>query len=207
MNWRVTTLILIALVGGFAVLFAIVTRPIAAPHHEVYVNGTVLTMDADNAIAEAVSVRDGVIEAVGGSEAMLAAATDDTQVINLRGRTLMPGFVDAHGHFPGSGQTVFSVDLNSPPIGDVTDIEQLLARLTDFAMQRAGGWVVGHGYDDTLLREKRHPTRDDLDRVSRDRPVAVVHVSGHLAVVNTAALEVLGIDESTPDPEGGGDRT
>jgi predicted amidohydrolase YtcJ len=115
----------------------------------------------------------------------------------------MPGFVDAHGHFPGSGQTVFSVDLNSPPIGDVTDIEQLLARLTDFAMQRADGWVVGHGYDDTLLREKRHPTRDDLDRVSRDRPVAVVHVSGHLAVVNTAALEVLGIDESTPDPEGG----
>jgi predicted amidohydrolase YtcJ len=115
----------------------------------------------------------------------------------------MPGFVDAHGHFPGSGQTVFSVDLNSPPIGDVTDIEQLLARLSDFAMQRAGGWVVGHGYDDTLLREKRHPTRDDLDRVSRDRPVAVVHVSGHLAVVNTAALEVLGIDESTPDPEGG----
>ena len=163
MNWRVTTLILIALVGGFAVLFAIATRPIASPHHEIYVNGTVLTMDSDNAITEAVSVRDGVIEAVGGSEAMLAAATDATQVIDLRGRTLMPGFVDAHGHFPGSGQTVFSVDLNSPPIGDVTDIEQLLARLTDFAMKRSGGWIVGHGYDDTLLREKRHPTRDDLD--------------------------------------------
>jgi imidazolonepropionase-like amidohydrolase len=140
MNWRVNILILLALVGGFAVLFAIVTRPIAAPHHEIYVNGTVLTMDSDNAIAEAVSVRDGIIEAVGGSEAMLARATDDTQVVDLRGRTLIPGFVDAHGHFPGSGQTVFSVDLNSPPIGDVADIDQLLARLSDFALKRADGW-------------------------------------------------------------------
>ena len=203
MNWRVTILILFALLGGFAVLFAIVTRPIAAPHHEIYLNGTVLTMDSESRIAEAVSVRDGVIEAVGGSEAMLAMVTDSTQLVDLRGRTLMPGFVDAHGHFPGSGQTVFSVDLNSPPIGDVTDIEQLLARLSDFAMKRTDGWAVGHGYDDTLLRERRHPTRDDLDRVSQDRPVAIVHVSGHLVVVNTAALEVLGIDESTPDPEGG----
>jgi predicted amidohydrolase YtcJ len=203
MNWRVTTLILLALAGGFAVLFAIITRPIAAPQHEIYVNGTVLTMNLENHIAEAVSVRDGVIEAVGGSEAMLATATDDTQVLDLRGRTLMPGFVDAHGHFPGSGQTVFSVDLNSPPIGDVTNIEQVVARLSGFASKRADGWVVGHGYDDTLLQEKRHPTREDLDRVSRDRPVAVVHVSGHLAAVNSAALEILGIDESTPDPEGG----
>ena len=203
MNWRVTLLISLALLGGFAVLFAIVTRPIAAPPHEIYVNGTVLTMDSDNRIAEAVSVRDGVIDAVGGSEAMLATATDITKVVDLRGRTLIPGFVDAHGHFPGSGQTVFSVDLNSPPIGDVTDIQQLLVRLTDFGLRREGGWLVGHGYDDTLLREKRHPTRDDLDQVSPDRPVAVVHVSGHLAVVNSAALMVLGIDESTPDPEGG----
>ena len=203
MNYRVTILILLALICSFAVLFAIVTRPIAAPHHEIYVNGTVLTMDSENRTAEAVSVRDGVIEAVGGSEAMLATATDETLVVDLRGRTLMPGFVDAHGHFPGSGQTVFSADLNSPPIGDVVNMAQLLARLSDFAMKRAGGWVVGHGYDDTLLREKRHPTRDDLDQVSRDRPVAVVHVSGHLAVVNSAALQILDIDESTPDPEGG----
>ena len=203
MNWRVIILILFALLGGFAVLFAIVTRSIAAPHHEIYVNGTVLTMDSENRTAEAVSVRDGVIEAVGGSEAMLAKANDETLVVDLRGRTLMPGFVDAHGHFPGSGQTVFSVDLNSPPIGDVTDMKQLLALLSDFAMERGDGWVVGHGYDDTLLREKRHPTRDDLDQVSRNRPVAVVHVSGHLAVVNSAALQILGIDESTQDPEGG----
>ena len=98
---------------------------------------------------------------------------------------------------------MFSADLNSPPIGDIINLPQLVDRLQQFAASRGDGWIVGHGYDDTLLAETRHPTRDDLDRVSAVRPVAVVHVSGHLAVVNSVALAELGIDESTPDPEGG----
>lgn len=203
MNVRVTLLIFIALLSGLAVVVAILIRPTAVPVHELYINGTVLTMDESDSIAEAISVREGRIEAVGSSEAMLELAADNTQIIDLRGRTLMPGFVDAHGHFPGSGQTVFSADLNSPPIGDVTDMASLIERLSDFAARRSDGWIVGHGYDDTLLAEKRHPTRDDLDQISSDRPVAVVHVSGHLAAVNSVALQTLGITESTPDPEGG----
>jgi predicted amidohydrolase YtcJ len=203
MKIRVYLLILISFMVGVVVLVAILTRPPVAPQQEIYVNGLVITMDASNTLAEAVLVREGVIAAVGDSADLLSQVDDETVVVDLRGRTLMPGFVDAHGHFPGSGQTVFSADLNSPPIGRTTDIEGLIARLMTFAEQRQEGWVVGHGYDDTLLAEKRHPSRDDLDRVSTDRPVAIVHVSGHLAVVNTAALEILGIDESTPDPEGG----
>ena len=203
MNWRVTTLILISFITGLGVLVAILARPPAAPHHELYVNGVVITMDASNTVAGAVLVRAGQIEAVGSSEDLVSRIDDDTVVVDLRGRALMPGFIDAHGHFPGSGQTVFSVDLNSPPIGRVTDMEGLLGSLSAFAMQRRDGWVVGHGYDDTLLAEKRHPTRDDLDRISTSRPVAIVHVSGHLAVVNTVGLDILGIDESTPDPLGG----
>jgi predicted amidohydrolase YtcJ len=203
MSWRVGILVFIAFLGGLVVLLAVVTRPIAAPPHEIYVNGHVLTMDAANTVAEAVSVRHGQIDAVGRSEALLELADEQTSVVDLRGRTLMPGFVDAHGHFPGSGQTVFSADLNSPPIGDVTNLSQLVNRLQLFAVARKDGWIVGHGYDDTLLDEKRHPTRDDLDQVSDVRPVAVVHVSGHLAAVNSVALAELGIDESTPDPEGG----
>ena len=203
MNWRVTSLILISFITGLGVLVAILARPPAAPHHELYVNGVVITMDASNTVAEAVLVRAGQIEAVGSSEDLVSRIDDDTVVVDLRGRALMPGFIDAHGHFPGSGQTVFSVDLNSPPIGRVTDMEELLGSLSAFAKQRRDGWVVGHGYDDTLLAEKRHPTRDDLDRISTSRPVAIVHVSGHLAVVNTVGLDILGIDESTPDPLGG----
>ena len=203
MKNRISILILFVFFIGIWLFFKVATRPEVIPDHEVYVNGAVLTMDPDNAVFEAVSVRAGRIDALGSSQDILSLAGPETQQIDLRGRTLMPGFVDAHGHFPGSGQTVFSVDLNSPPIGDVTNMETLLDRLTAFAASRPDGWLVGHGYDDTLVTEGRHPTRDDLDRVSVTRPIAIVHVSGHLAVVNTAALEVLGIDESTPDPAGG----
>ena len=79
-------------------------------------------MDADNRIAEAVSVRDGIIEQVGTTAEISTLITDSTAVVDLAGRTLIPGFVDAHGHFPGSGQTAFTVDLNSPPIGDTESI-------------------------------------------------------------------------------------
>ena len=128
---------------------------------------------------------------------------DSTAVVDLAGRTLIPGFVDAHGHFPGSGQTAFTVDLNSPPIGDTESIPELLEKLRAFGEKRPDGWLIGSNYDDTLLSEKRHPTRDDLDLVSATRPIAIVHVSGHLMVVNSAALAELHIDETTPDPEGG----
>lgn len=203
MNLRVTALILISFLAGVAVLIAILVRPPAAPEKALYVNGVVLTMDPLNTVTEAVLVQEGEIAAIGKSSDLMSRVDEDTLVVDLRGRTLMPGFVDAHGHFPGSGQTVFSADLNSPPIGEVNNMAELIARLGAFADRRSEGWIVGHGYDDTLLAEKRHPTRDDLDRVSAERPVAIVHVSGHLAVVNSAGLEILGIDESTVDPEGG----
>ena len=122
MNWRVTILILFAFVCGILVLLAIATRPPSAPEHEIYVNGNVLTMDAVGTVHEAVSLREGLIESVGSSEEMLALAGDNTMVVDLRGRSVLPGFIDAHGHFPGSGQTVFSADLNSPPIGEVTNL-------------------------------------------------------------------------------------
>ena len=180
----------------------LVSAPVA-PSHQVFIGGEVLTMDPDSKIAEAVSVRDGVIDQVGSTVEILALVTEDTDVVDLSGRTLVPGFVDAHGHFPGSGQTAFTVDLNSPPIGDTESIPELLDKLRAFGEKRTDGWLIGSNYDDTLLAEKRHPTRNDLDLVSATRPIAVVHVSGHLMVVNSAALAELHIDETTPDPEGG----
>ncbi len=180
----------------------LVSAPVA-PSHQVFIGGEVLTMDPDSKIAEAVSVRDGVIDQVGSTVEILALVTEDTDVVDLSGRTLVPGFVDAHGHFPGSGQTAFTVDLNSPPIGDTESIPELLDKLRAFGEKRTDAWLIGSNYDDTLLAEKRHPTRDDLDLVSATRPIAVVHVSGHLMVVNSAALAELHIDETTPDPEGG----
>ena len=110
--------------------------------------------------------------------------------------------MDAHGHFPDSGQTAFTVHLNSPPIGKTKPIPELLEKLRAFGQKRPDDWLVGDS-DDTLLAEKRHPTRDDLDFVWPTQAIAIVHVSGHLMVVNAAALAELQIDQTTPDPEDG----
>ena len=179
------------------------SEQVPKPPHQIYFNGQILTMDVEKPRVDAISVRDGVIELVGDEAEVMLLVEDHSELIDLEGATLMPGFVDAHGHFPGSGRTAFSADLNSPPIGTISSIEELLTTLEAFGEQRPEGWLVGHGYDDTLLAEMRHPTRDDLDRISVERPIAISHVSGHLAVANSAALELMGIDESTPDPKGG----
>jgi len=203
MTYRVGLSVLAAFLLGLYILFQIATRPPEPPEHQVFVNGQILTMNANNDVVEALSVRGAKISRLGSTEEVLAEVTDRTVVTDLRGRTLIPGFVDAHGHFPGSGQVVFSTDLNSPPIGNVETMSQLLERLKDAHEARPSGWLTGFGYDDTLLAEGRHPTRADLDQVSATRPIAISHVSGHLYAVNSAALAEMGIDETTPDPDGG----
>ncbi|MCR9104849.1 MAG: amidohydrolase [Gammaproteobacteria bacterium] len=204
MNWKTAILIVLALVAGLGVLFQIATRTPPAPEHQVFINGTVLTMDASNRIAQALSARGDRIEAVGTTDDIMSLVDDTTLVFDLKGRTLLPGFIDAHGHFPGSGMMSVNADLNSPPIGTHTTIPQVLDALRELARQREPGeFVVGWGYDDTLLEEQRHPTRAELDSVSSEHPVVAIHVSGHMVVANSAALELVGITAATPDPPGG----
>jgi predicted amidohydrolase YtcJ len=170
----------------------------------VFIQGNVLTMDAENRIVEALSVRGDKIEALGSSEEIMTLVNDDTVVTNLRGRTLMPGFIDAHGHFPGSSLAVINADLNSPPIGTRETMADIIAALKVQAEKTPPGkWVIGMGYDDTLLAENRHPTREELDEVSSEHPVIAMHISGHMTVANSMALAAEGIDASTEDPEGG----
>lgn len=171
----------------------------------ILVGGTVLTMDSAATVAQAVAVRDGRIVAVGRDAAIRALAGSGTRVVELEGRTLAPGFFAPHDHFPGAGNVaVHLVDLNSPPIGRIETMAELIEALRERALQvPAGTWVVGRGYDDTLLREQRHPTRGDLDLVSTEHPIWITHISGHLGVANTKALEVAGITRDTPQPNGG----
>lgn len=204
MNWKTGSLILILLLTAVAVLIKMATRLPVPPEHQVFINGDVLTMDTDNRIAEAVSVRGELIEAVGSTDEIMALVDNSTEVIDLRGRTLMPGFVDAHGHFPGSGMSVVSADLTSPPVGSKQNIGEVLAALkARAATLEPGEWVSGFGYDDTLLAEQRHPTRAELDSVSTEHPVVAVHVSGHMLVANSVALDLVGISAATEDPVGG----
>ena len=204
MSWKTATLVLIALLGGLTVLFKIATRVPQPPEHQVFINGEVLTMDAQNRVAEAISVRGERIESVGSTDEIMALVEDNTEVNDLRGRTLLPGFVDAHGHFPGSGMSVISADLTSPPVGDKLRMADVLEALrARAAVTDPGELVSGFGYDDTLLAEQRHPTRAELDSVSTEHPVVATHVSGHMVVANSRALALVGITAETEDPVGG----
>jgi predicted amidohydrolase YtcJ len=189
------------IVAAIAVVWVRAQRP----GRTLYVGGPVLTMDAESRVVDALAV-DGERIAAAGDEGELRAWAEENgaDVVDLEGRALLPGFIDAHGHFPGMGLSAVFVDLNSPPIGDVETLDDLVARLEARAGETdEGEWIIGIGYDDTLLAERRHPTRLDLDRASTAHPIAALHISGHLAVANGRGLDAIGVARDTPDPTGG----
>ncbi|TCO77715.1 amidohydrolase [Chromatocurvus halotolerans] len=191
---------LLASLGFFA------TR--AAATDTVYYNGTIITMDDDRPLAEAVAVREGRIVAVGNRDIVMASAGKTARRIDLGGHTLLPGFVDSHGHAYAIGLQASTANLLPPPDGAAADIPALQAQLADWmaddpAVMRGIGWVIGFGYDDSQLAEQRHPTRRDLDAVTIDYPVMIIHQSGHFGVANSKALERLGITTASENPDGG----
>lgn len=201
-----TSLLLLILLVVLVVALGLMvwTRADSPPASQAFIDGQVLTMDADNRITEALFIAQDRIVFAGTTDEVLARSDDQTIVHQLDGRTLIPGFIDAHGHFPGSGAFEVAANLNAPPIAGVTSIAQLQSSFTDLLKgKKQGEWLFGMGYDDTLLTEGRHPTRDDLDAVSRDHPIYAMHVSGHMGVANSKALELLEINDNTPSPPGG----
>ena len=165
-------------------------------------NGNILTMDASGAKAQAVAVAsDGRILAVGSESEIGNLANAGTRCIDLNGRTLIPGFFDCHLHILWLGINLGHVNLASPPVKDKEDIVRLLRQRRDEQPELT--CLQGNRYDQNKLPEGKHLTREDLDRVATDIPVRIVHTSGHAAVVNSRALEMLGISAETPDPVGG----
>lgn len=178
--------------------------PAQPPKSQLFINGTVLTMDAEHRIVEAIALEGKRIAALGSSREILTLKRESSIVHDLKGATLLPGFIDAHGHFPGWGGDGLVVDLNSPPIGKISNMEQLLTKLKRVSKTKpAGEWLVGVGYDDSLLAEKRHPNRWDLDKVSDEHPIYLLHISGHIGAANSAALKLAGISENSEAPSGG----
>lgn len=171
----------------------------------LYFNGPILTMDADNSQPEAVLTEGETIIAVGRETDLRAQMTPDAQEFDLAGATLVPAFLDPHGHFPDPGFIrLFRADLSSPPRGDCTDMTTALNRLRAKAAETPkGDWVMGVLFDNTAIAEGRMPTRSELDAVSTDHPVWVIHASGHNGVANSLALERHGVNRDTPDPLGG----
>jgi predicted amidohydrolase YtcJ len=176
----------------------------APPLRQVFYNGQILTMDDHSRIAEAVLIEGDRIAAVGSQEEIVGQVDGDTVVTDLNGKTMLPGFIEAHGHFPGSGLSAVAADVNSPPIGDVESIAEALEKIREQASRTPQGeWVIAYGFDDTMVAEKRFITGEELDRVSTKHPIYVLHISAHMGVANRIALEEAGLDEASPDPEGG----
>lgn len=165
-------------------------------------NGNVLTLDGGNRRFEAIAVRDGTILALGSSRDVLALAGAKSRLLDLAGRTALPGFIETHNHPLHFGAKLrTSIDANTPPNDSIDDILERIAERV--AETPKGQWIRADQYDDTLLREKRHPTRYDLDRVAPDHPVYLTHVSYHFCVANSVALGLAGVTAGTPDPPGG----
>ena len=170
----------------------------------IYHGGPIVTVNDAAPSAEALAVQDGKILAVGSKDDVLKTQGDATKVIDLGGKTLVPGFIDGHAHFFQFGTQAVGANLLAQPDGKVDTIDDLVAALKEFA---AGpdvartGWIFGLGYDDAILG--RHPTAEDLDKVSTEVPVIAVHISGHFSGVNSVGLKKIGYTADTKDPEGG----
>ena len=178
-----------------------------APADTIYAGGNILTMvGKEPHYAEALAVKNERILAVGTKSDMLRFQGNSTRLVNLGGKTLLPGFIDGHGHIVDYTMQGKAPDLSPPPVSDVSSIEQLVAKMKSYIAAnppKPGKIAFGMGYDDSLLKQRRHPNRLDLDLISTDIPILVTHVSGHIVAVNSKALELAKINRDTPDPKGG----
>jgi predicted amidohydrolase YtcJ len=165
----------------------------------VLLNGNVITVDSTDRIAQAVAIKDGRIVAVGSDSAISAMAGAGTERIDLAGATVTPGLMDAHMHFSGGAwERMYVLDVNATTIAEVRS--RLKAR-ADSAP--AGSWVLGRGWDEGKLEERRLVTAQDIDDVSAGHPVILGHTTGHYLTANTAAMQAAKITRETPDPPGG----
>ena len=206
---RLTFIVLLCAAGGAPAGSGIAAeQPVEAapPADIVFLGSHIVTMDPAQPSVEAVAVRGETIAAAGPRDEVLALRGEATRVVELGDRALLPGFIDAHGHFLAVGRSLDALSLHPPPVGDVRNIDDVVRKIRAWIAEREippGGLVVGSGYDDSLLAEGRHPTRDDLDRASTGHRIVLTHVSGHLRTANSAALAVGGVNAATPDPPGG----
>lgn len=158
---------------------------------KLYYNGTIVTMEEEQRYAEAVLTRNGRIVAAGGRKKLEGMAGKDCLAVDLAGNTLLPAFIDPHSHFTSAANTFLEVSLKG--CRDFEEITERIQRYIEENRVEKGSFVKAGGYDHNMLREGRHPTAEVLDRAARENPLVIQHTSGHMGVLNTAALERLKI--------------
>jgi predicted amidohydrolase YtcJ len=166
-----------------------------------FIHGNIITMDDEKPRAEAVLVVGDRISGVGSDSEIEAFIDKGTEVIDLGWRTLVPGFIDCHAHPMGYGESLMAVDCRTPPVSSIQDMVAAIRRKAEEKPE--GEWVIGVGYDDFKLTERRHPNRWDLDEAAPDNPIIITRMCGHVSVANSLALQMAGITKDSADPEGG----
>lgn len=168
---------------------------------KLYYGGDIITMTGENDSAEAVLVENGVIKKQGSLAEVKQAASPQAESIDLQGNTLMPAFIDPHGHVSMVGHFSLMADLSE--CDNFDEVVQVLKAYIQEKELKKGDIVVGCGYDHNFLAENRHPTKEIFNQVSTEHPILILHASGHLGCTNDLGLQAAGIDEHTSDPEGG----
>ena len=168
---------------------------------QIFVNACVVTMNDALPSAQAFAVRGDRFAAVGSNEELQGWADRESRVVDLGGRTVVPGFIEPHSHPSLYALTLLQADCRTPPCRTVVEVKERVKAMA--GTLGVGRWVRGWGYDDTLIAERRHLNRADLDDAAPANPVLVSHVSGHLAYANSLALAIAGIGSGTPQPAGG----
>ena len=172
----------------------------------LYYGGDILTMSGDKPnYVESIVTNSDTIVFIGRLSEAKKLFPRSTQM-NLDGKTLLPGFIDAHAHFAGFPSQSIGAQILPPPDAGANNIDALIQILKDWSTPEnieLTGWIFGMGFDDSVLEDKRFPTKEDLDKVSTEYPVMIVHISGHFCVVNSKGLELLKLTADSPDPEGG----
>ncbi len=187
----------------FALLSLLLAAPLAAqparPADLVVTNARIYTVDDARPVVSAMAVRDGVVLFTGSAREALALRGSGTRVVDLGGRTVIPGMVDAHAHLLGLGQSLRNVDL----VG-ARSYDEVIARVVAFAKgQPDGTWILGRGWDQNDWGDTRFPTHEALSRALPNHPVWLTRVDGHAGLANAAALRAAGVTAASADPSGG----
>jgi len=164
-------------------------------------NANVITVETGQPVAELVAIKDDKVRLVAGSDELEQVRGVKTRVIDCRGKTVVPGFNDAHCHIFSFIRKLVSLDLSPSSVSSISDIKAVVRRQTQNTPP--GEWVTGTDYNEFYLAEKRHPNRRDIDEVAPHHPVVLAHRSLHACVLNSLALSMAGITRETPEPPGG----
>jgi predicted amidohydrolase YtcJ len=210
MKFRPPFAVLVSLALGFSAAATAETGPLKQPTADsIFFGGDILTMAGEQPdYAEALVVSGEKIAFVGEKKTSMGFTDDETELIDLKGKTLLPGFIDPHSHVYGVGLQAMVANMLPPPDGKAGTVEDIVHLLSDAQSDPrykpfidSTGIVMGFGYDDAEL--DRYPLAADLDKVSTDKPVIIIHTSGHLSVINSVAMSLFGITSDSKDPQGG----